>query len=112
MYKKATGDCGFSCKSASMIPSKLTNALLGPVFGSSYSLIKNSTFAKAQFRALHMKDSFFEDYYRDTCKITKTDMLAFLKASTSYSLKASAPAGSPQIHVLAGKKKTALYGSQ
>ena len=42
-------------ESASVIPSKLTNALITPVFGSSYGLIKNRSFAKLQFRSLHMK---------------------------------------------------------
>lgn len=34
-----------------------------------------------------MKEELFEDYYRDTCLIEKQDMIAFMKANTSYSLK-------------------------
>ena len=67
-------------ESASVIPSKLTNALIAPTFGSSYGLIKNRSFAKIQFRSLHMKPDLFEEYYRDTCQITKSDMISFLKA--------------------------------
>ena len=74
-------------ESAAVIPSKLTNALIAPAFGSSYGLIKNRGFAKLQFQSLHMKPELFEDYYRDTCQIKKQDMIAFLKANTSYALK-------------------------
>ena len=58
-------------ESAAVIPLKLTNALIAPVFGSSYGLIRNRAFAKLQFQSLHLKPSLFEDYYRDTCGITK-----------------------------------------
>ena len=55
-------------ESAAVIPSKLKNALIAPVFGSSYGLIRNRSFAKLQFQSLHMKPELFEDYYRDTCQ--------------------------------------------
>ena len=42
-------------ESASVIPSRLTNALIAPTFGSSYGLIKNRSFAKVQFQSLHMR---------------------------------------------------------
>ena len=58
-------------ESASVIPSKTLNMLIGSTFGSFYGLIKNKLFAKLQFRSLHIKQDLFEDYYRDTCKITK-----------------------------------------
>ena len=74
-------------ESASVIPSKLTNALIAPTFGSSYGLIKNRGFAKLQFRSLHMRPDLFEEYYRDTCQITKSDMITFLKANTAYEAK-------------------------
>ena len=92
-------------ESASVIPSRLTNALISPAFGSSYGLIKNRHFARLQFRSLHMNDHLFEDYYRDTCKITREDMIAFLKASTSYSLKEPIADTTAQVHVLAGEKE-------
>ena len=92
-------------ESACVIPSGITNALIGPAFGSSYGLIKNRAFAKAQFQSLHMDNQFFEDYFRDTCKIAKADMIAFLKANTSYFLKESIANTAAQVHVLAGEKE-------
>ncbi|MBR0352077.1 MAG: alpha/beta hydrolase [Oscillospiraceae bacterium] len=93
-------------ESAAVIPSGLTNALIGPAFGSSYGLIKNRSFAKMQFRSLHMRQELFEDYYRDTCRIEKTDMIAFLKASTAYSLKGAVSQTQARVHVFAGEKES------
>ncbi|MBO4769728.1 MAG: alpha/beta hydrolase, partial [Clostridia bacterium] len=87
------------------IPSKLTNALIAPAFGWSYGLIRNKRFARLQFKSLHMDENLFEDYYRDTCKIGKTDLTAFLKASTSYSLKESIRYTTASVYALAGERE-------
>ncbi|MBR3227637.1 MAG: alpha/beta hydrolase [Erysipelotrichaceae bacterium] len=92
-------------ESAAVIPSRLTNALIGPAFGSSYGLIKKRSFARLQFASLHIKEELFEDYYRDTCLIAKEDMIAFLKASTSYSLKKGLHKCSAKALVITGEKE-------
>ncbi|MBP5153559.1 MAG: alpha/beta hydrolase [Lachnospiraceae bacterium] len=93
-------------ESAAVIPQKLTNALIGPAFGSSYGLIKQRWFARLQFKSLKIKEDLFEDYYRDSCAITKQDLTAFMKASTSYSLKEEALRSCrARVHVYAGEKE-------
>ena len=92
-------------ESASVIPSRLTKALIGLAFGSSYGLIQSKRFARLQFRSLHMPEHLFEAYYRDTCKIAKSDMIAFLRASASYALKASVANTAARVRVLAGGKE-------
>lgn len=92
-------------ESADVLPSKLTHALIGGAVGSSYGLIKNKTFAKTQFKSLRIKPELFEDYYRDTCLIQKADMVAFMKANTAYSLKASLSECRAKVHVFAGAKE-------
>ena len=77
-------------ESAAVIPSKL----------------RNRSFAKLQFQSLHMKPELFEDYYRDTCQIRKQDMIAFLRANTSYALKDAFRESSAEIHVYVGEKET------
>ena len=74
-------------ESAALIPDRLTHALVGPAFGSSYGLIRRRWFSRLQFRSLHMDSALFEDYYGDTCAIEKGDMIVFLRASTAYTLK-------------------------
>lgn len=92
-------------ESAAVLPSKVTDALIGPSIGSSYGLIRNRLFAKLQFRSLHMTPTLFEDYYRDTCAIRKSDMIAFLKANTAYSLKPAISETSASVHLFAGAKE-------
>ena len=93
-------------ESAAVIPSKLTNKLIGPVFGTCYGLTGNKRFAKLQFNSLHIKQDLFDDYYRDTHRIKKQDMIAFLKANTAYSLKDSFRESYAGIHVYVGEKET------
>lgn len=92
-------------ESAAAIPDPLTGALIGPVFSSSYGLIKNKAFAKAQFASLHIRRDLFEEYYRDTCLIGKADMIAFTKASAAYALKDTAALTAAKVRVFAGEKE-------
>lgn len=106
MLSKRKNLCSYALvESAAVIPSKLTNMLIAPSFGCSYGLIKNRSFSKLQFQSLHIKPDLFEDYYRDTCKIKKQDMIAFLKANTSYALKDSLRESSAGIHIFVGEKE-------
>ena len=93
-------------ESAAVIPSKVTNKLISPAIRSTYGLVKKRSFAKMQFQSLHIKSELFEEYYRDTCLIKKQDMIAFLKANTSYSLKDTIKESSAEIHVCIGEKET------
>lgn len=95
-------------ESAAVIADKLTGALVGPAFGSSYGLIKNRQFARLQFRSLHIRDELFEAYYRDTCAIEKQDMTAFMKASTSYVLKDSIRSVQAKVHIVIGERENRI----
>ena len=92
-------------ESAMVIPSKLTHAMIEPVFGSFYGLIKNRAFAKLQFRSLRMDPGLFEEYFRDTCRIPKKDMIAFLKANTSYALKPALQNCRADVRVVVGGRE-------
>ena len=86
-------------------PMKLTSALIGPAFGISYGLIKQRWFAKLQAAYLGIPRELFEDYYRDTCKISKSDMIAFLKANSVYAIKPSLSAVKAKVKIVAGSKE-------
>ena len=92
-------------ESASVIPSRVTHALIGPTFSSSYGLIRQEWFAKMQFRYLRMRDDLFEDYFRDTAKITKSNMISFLKANTSYAPKPELRKCRAKVRVVVGGKE-------
>lgn len=81
-------------ESACVIPSPLACAIAGPALGMSYGLIRNRRFSRLQFEALHIREDLFGDYYRDSCRISREDMAAFLRASSSFSAGKSLRASS------------------
>ena len=92
-------------ESALVKPMKLTSALIGPTFGMSYGLIKQKWFAKLQANYLGIPKVLFDDYYRDTCKIGKADMIAFLKANSIYTIKPSLSETTAKVKIIAGAKE-------
>ena len=92
-------------ESALVKPMKLTAALVGPTFGMSYGLIRQRWFARLQADYLGIPRALFDDYYRDTCKISKADMLAFLKANSLYTLKPSLCETTAKVKIVAGDKE-------
>lgn len=86
-------------------PSKLTHALIGPSLNASHGLIRRKWFAKLQFAYLRIHKELFEDYYRDTCKISKDDMIAFMEANCAYGLKPELRAVTAKALILAGSRE-------
>ena len=74
-------------ESALVIPSKFTYFMIKPAFGSCYGLIKYKWFSKLQFQSLRIKQHLFDNYYKDTCAITKGDMIAFFTGKLIIFLK-------------------------
>ena len=92
-------------ESALVKPMKLTKMLLAPTFGASYGLIKRKWFSKMQFDYLRIEKSLFGDYCRDTCKIGKADMIAFLKANCAYELKPTLSYTKASALIVSGAKE-------
>ncbi|WP_276937288.1 alpha/beta fold hydrolase [Dielma fastidiosa] len=106
MLAQRSDICKFAfIESALILPMKLTAALIAPVLGMSYGLIKQKWFAKLQFKSLKIQAKLFEDYYRDTCKIQKQDMIRFLKANASYRIKPSLSATTANVTIFVGSKE-------
>ena len=98
--------CRFAMvESAAVVPSKLTDSLIKPVFGSCYGLIRQRWFSKLQFRSLRIKPELFNDYYQDTCAITKQNMIAFLQESSVYCIKKSLEECTAEIHLFVGGRE-------
>ena len=94
-------------ESALVKPIKLTHALVGPTFGISYGLIKQKWFAKMQAAYLGIPKKLFNDYFRDTCKISKEDMIAFLKSNSAYSIKPALRDAQAKVHIVFGSREQA-----
>ena len=97
--------CGYALVESALVkPSGVTGSLLKPTVSMSHWLIRRKSFALAQFRSLRIRDELFTDYYRDTCKIEKDDLIAFLKQSVLYSLKDSIRECEAKVHIYAGAR--------
>lgn len=92
-------------ESALVIPSKFMHSLIKPTFGSCYGLIRYKWFSKLQFKSLRIKPDLFEDYFRDTCGISKNNMIAFLQANSVYSIKESLGSCSAKVYIFVGEKE-------
>ena len=93
-------------ESAMVIPSRATAAMIRPAFGCSYPLVKQKWFARMQFRSLHIREDLFEDYFRDTARIAKADMIAFLEASTLYAPKEALRQCTADVCIFCGGRET------
>ncbi len=92
-------------ESALVVPSKFTYAMIKPAFGSCYGLIKHRWFSKLQFKSLRIKQGLFEEYFRDTCDVSKSNMIAFLESNALYYLKPAIHDCSAKVFVFVGEKE-------
>ena len=106
MLSRRSDICRYALiESALVRPMKLTHALIGPSVAMSYGLVKQRWFARWQASYLRIPRNLFEDYYRDTCKISKADMIAFLKANSSYTVQPGLSETKARVKILAGAKE-------
>lgn len=92
-------------ESALVIEMKMTCRLVKPTMDLSYGLISQKWFSKLQFRSLKIKDSLYEDYYRDTCVLTKENMISFLRANASYNAKDELKKVQAKTWIVVGEKE-------
>lgn len=98
--------CQYALLESTLVkPMKLTAALIGPAFGMSYGLIRQKWFAELQADYLGIPKALFDDYFRDTCKIGKADMVAFLKANSRYTIKPRLSETMAKVKIVAGSKE-------
>ena len=98
--------CRFALLESALVkPSILIHALIGPTFGMSYGLIKQKWFAKMQAAYLGIPKKLFNDYFQDTCKISKEDMIAFLESNSAYSIKPALGNTKAKVHIVFGSKE-------
>ena len=106
MLSQRKNICRYALFESTLVkPMKLTASLIGPTFGMSYGLIQQKWFAKLQADYLGIPRALFEDYFRDTCKIRKADVIAFLKANSLYTIKPSLSETQAKVKIVAGSKE-------
>ena len=95
-------------ESALVIPMKFTYKMIEPIFNLTYGLTKKSWFSKLQFKNLKIKNSLYDLYYEDTCKISKNNLIAFMKSNSSYELKDTLSRTRAKVLILVGSKKRSI----
>ncbi len=106
MLSRRNDVCGSALiESALVIPMKTTAVLVKPMLDMSYGLIKREWFARLQFKSLKMRSDLYDDYYRDSCRIKKDDMINFLTANASYQLKPELAATKAKTIVAVGSRE-------
>ena len=98
--------CRFALLESTLVkPSRLIHALIKPTIGMSYGLIRQKWFAKMQAAYLGIPKKLFGDYFRDTCMISKEDMIAFLQSNSAYSIKPALRDAQAKVHIVFGSKE-------
>jgi len=92
-------------ESVLVIPMRLTELLAEPMMKASYGLIRRKWFSRLQFRALRLKDELYDAYYRDTCRISRENMTAFLKANAGYRAKRSLEQSQAKAFIVVGQRE-------
>ena len=95
-------------ESALVIPMKFTYKMIGPIFNLTYGLTKKSWFSKLQFKNLKIKNSLYDLYYEDTCKISKNNLIAFMKSNSSYELKDTLSRTRAKVLIRVGSKERSI----
>ena len=93
-------------ESALVIPMPLTHMLVDSMVSMSYHLIRKKWFSRLQFQSLKIKQPLFDRYYEDTCRMTKDNLIAVLKANSAYRLKPSISETNINVHLLVGEKES------
>lgn len=92
-------------ESALLLPMPVTRAMIGPALAMSYGLIKKPWFARLQFASLRLKPALYEEYYADSCAITRENMTAFLQANAAYALPDAIRKTTARVLILAGSRE-------
>lgn len=92
-------------ESALAVPLVITNLLIEPSINMSYQLMFKRWFSKLQFKSLKIKGALFENYYNDTCDITKLNLIAFMKANSNYILKNNLTNSKAKTLILVGSRE-------
>ncbi len=106
MLSRRPDICSYALIESTLVkPMRLTAALIPPAFGMSYGLIGQRWFARMQADYLGIPRALFDDYFRDTCRISKADMIAFLKANSLYTIKPGLSQTKAKVKIVAGSRE-------
>ncbi len=106
MLARRRGLCRYAVlESALVFPMPAVRSMLRPAMDMAYGLIGRPWFSRLQFRSLNLNEAYYPDYFRDTRRIAKEDMLAFLTANADYAIKPALRLTSARTLILVGGRE-------
>jgi pimeloyl-ACP methyl ester carboxylesterase len=95
-------------ESALVCPMPGAKALFAPMASMSYGLLRRKWFARLQAKALCVPGALFEDYYRDSLRLSRASLVNTLISNAAYALPPAFARTQAQALVLAGEKEPAV----
>lgn len=92
-------------ESALVYPMKNISKIAEFFINKTYKLISKKYFSKLQFKSLKIRKDLFEVYYNDTSKITKENLISFIKANLNYKIKENLINSKVKTLILVGSKE-------
>lgn len=94
--------------SALVIPQKTMRLCIPPTIFVTYPLIRKRAFAKLQAKTLGISDTYFENYYMDTCNMSRENLINILKENLNFVLPATIINANTQFLFTVGEKENSL----
>jgi len=95
-------------ESALVIPIKGTTALTIPTYKLFYGLVKKRWFAKMQAQTLCVPETMFEQYFRDSLRMSKESLINITLSNGNYNLKNSIAKTTAKVLIIVGEKEIKL----
>ena len=95
-------------ESALVCPLPGAKTLFAPMARMSYGLLRRRWFARMQAKALCLPDALFEDYYRDSLRLSKESLVNTLVSNGAYALPPALTQTRARVLVIAGEKEPAV----
>jgi len=95
-------------ESALLFPIKGITLLTVPTYKLFYGLIKQKWFSKVQSKSLFVPEALFEQYYKDSIKMSKESLINMTLSNGNYAVKDGLSLTSAKALILAGDKELEL----
>ena len=92
-------------ESALVLPIKWVTPLIAPSVKLFYGLVKKRWFAKLQAKKLFVSEDMFEQYYKDSSKISKQSLININLSNYGYVLKSNIEKTKTKTLIIAGDKE-------
>ena len=92
-------------ESALVYPIKIASKLSVITYNMCYGLIKKRWYAKLQAKTLNISEELFEDYFKDSSRMTKESLINITKSNSDYGIPLKLSDTKAKVLVLVGEKE-------